>query len=455
MQGEPPDSLFRFLAGHGNPFRHGPRREPTEFKTKNPPQTRWNRRKSLPGVRAERSCARQRERPRPGRGRTSPWTNPGPGRRTPSGGRESRNEAAAPSTAFAPSPKPHQQQPNNPNERINICQQETAKSPISRPKFGRKSTTASAKANPETSSSSGSTRNPKSSRFITERFDGRPISEQNLSQWRTHGYRQWHAYHVILDELDTTSEHSEEIAATSIDCEKLLLSLTASYAEMLQRWIITPCEEMTYKLAVFKNITHAALALRRAEIQKARLELDARRLELLGEKQRNKSTSVSSEAIGRGAEPPGVGAGGKSWEEASRDSGGLGKSGASQEACHSTDKSASSTPENTSTKSAPTPTPRRPSAPKPPCSESPAPLNAKSGPQNGAPPSPSPIPASCAPSSQSAPTTQPSDDRPAAPASPPTANSQPSAVPVAPLRPSTRPSFPPRNATPRNPLGLL
>jgi hypothetical protein len=40
---------------------------------------------------------------------------------------------------------------------------------------------------------------------------------------------------------------------------------------MLQRWSITPTDEMTYKLAVFKNITHATLALRRAEIQKARL----------------------------------------------------------------------------------------------------------------------------------------------------------------------------------------
>jgi hypothetical protein len=177
---------------------------------------------------------------------------------------------------------------------------------------------------------------PEVNKVIAERFDGRPISEQNLSQWRTHGYRQRHAYHVILDELDTTSEHSEEIAGTGINCEKLLLSLTASYAEMLQRWIITPADEMTYKLAVFKNITNATLALRRAEIQKARLELDTRRLELLGERRRAKSASASSEAVGVGAEPPGVGAGegagggpskgGVSWEEASRHSGRPGKS---------------------------------------------------------------------------------------------------------------------------------
>jgi hypothetical protein len=251
---------------------------------------------------------------------------------------------------------------------------------------------------------------PEVNKVIAERFDGRPISEQNLSQWRTHGYRQWHAYHVILDELDTTSEHSEEIAATGINCEKLLLSLTASYAEMLQRWIITPTDEMTYKLAVFKNITNATLALRRAEIQKARLELDARRLDLLAEKQRNKSASASSS--------PG-----------------------------------SSSPQSHSTENAPAPLAASPNAPTPTNPESPAP-NRKPSPHNGAPQPPPPKPAPSVPPSQSAPTTQPSGNRPAAPASPPIA-SQPSVAPVAPLRPSTRPGFPPRNATPRNPLGLL
>jgi hypothetical protein len=274
---------------------------------------------------------------------------------------------------------------------------------------------------------------PEVIKVIAERFDGRPISEQNLSQWRTHGYRQWHAYHVILDELDTTYKHSEEIAATGIDCEKLLLSLTASYAEMLQRWIITPCDEMTYKLAVFKNITNAALALRRAEIQKARLELDIRRLELLAEKQRNKSGSTcsspasSTEPIGIDV---GVGAGGRS-----------GKGGVSRKEAS---RSSAAVPRN--------PVPNAPTPPRP---ESAVPPNGKPSPHNGAPQPPPPKPAPPAPPSQGAPTTHPSGNHPAAPASPPIVNSQPSVVPVAPFRPSTRPGFPPRNATPRNPLGLL
>jgi hypothetical protein len=197
---------------------------------------------------------------------------------------------------------------------------------------------------------------PEVIKIITERFDGRPISEQNLSQWRTHGYRQWHAYHVVLDELDTTSEHSEEIAATGINCEKLLLLLTASYAEMLQRWIITPCDEMTYKLAVFKNITNAALALRRAEIQKARLEIERERLEILREKRRDKSSSSSSA-------PASKGTGQERGEPSETASTRAPSPGESQTTSHPTKASANPAPsESPAAPPAPAPQPTKPAA---------------------------------------------------------------------------------------------
>jgi hypothetical protein len=131
---------------------------------------------------------------------------------------------------------------------------------------------------------------------VTKLFDGKPISEQNLSQWRTHGYRKWHAEHVILDELGNLSQNSERIEETGIDCEKLLLVLKANYAEMIQCWLVTPTEQMTYRLDVFKQLTAAVLAMRREEMQKERLEIQRERLELLREKQNDKSESSSSSA---------------------------------------------------------------------------------------------------------------------------------------------------------------
>jgi hypothetical protein len=134
---------------------------------------------------------------------------------------------------------------------------------------------------------------PEVVRVITERFDGTPIFEQNLSEWRQRGYQKWLAHRNMFDESNALGDNAEVLAETGIDCDKLLLTLTAAYAEAIQNWIVTPAEQMTYKLAVYKNLTNGVIALRRAEIQNVRLEIERERLELLREKRGNKSSPRS------------------------------------------------------------------------------------------------------------------------------------------------------------------
>ena len=98
-----------------------------------------------------------------------------------------------------------------------------------------------------------------------------------MSQWRTNGYRVWRTHRTIVDGTLALSDNTGDIAATGIDPDKLLLTLTAAYAEAIQNWIITPGEQMLYKLAVYKNLTNGVIALRRAEIQKVRLEIERAR----------------------------------------------------------------------------------------------------------------------------------------------------------------------------------
>ena len=235
---------------------------------------------------------------------------------------------------------------------------------------------------------------PEVAEVVNKLFDGRPISEQNLSQWRTHGYRLWHAHRTIVDGTLSLSDNTGDIAETGIDCDKLLLTLTAAYAEAIQNWTITPGEQMLYKLAVYKNLTNGVIALRRAELLKVRLEIARARLELLLEKQRSKSAASSS-----------------SRPSASADN-------ASPECA------ASSSPAH-----AQTPEPHRPVIP------SPRPTH-----EPGAPKVPLPATAASLPGAELP-----------APASAP----KPAGPENTPLWPSRRPGGPPRNASPRNPLGLL
>jgi hypothetical protein len=85
--------------------------------------------------------------------------------------------------------------------------------------------------------------NPEVARVISERFDGTPISEQNLSEWRKRGYQKWLAHRNMFDESNALGDNADVLAETGIDCDKLLLTLTAAYAEMIQCWIVTPCEQ--------------------------------------------------------------------------------------------------------------------------------------------------------------------------------------------------------------------
>jgi hypothetical protein len=135
------------------------------------------------------------------------------------------------------------------------------------------------------------------------RFDGCPISEQNLSEWRKRGHQQWLADRMIVEELGGLSENADAIGKTGISGEKLLLVLTAAYAAMIQNWEITPKEELTYKMAVFRNLTNGVLAVRRGELQAVRIEIARERLELIQDRRRNISASSSSNGRSSASSP--------------------------------------------------------------------------------------------------------------------------------------------------------
>jgi len=143
---------------------------------------------------------------------------------------------------------------------------------------------------------------PEVAEVVNKLFDGIPISEQNLSEWRKRGYQKWLAHHNAVDESNAVHGNSADIAATGIDPDKLLLTLTGAYADMSRNWMITPGEDMLYKLAVYKKLTDGVIALQRAQLQKLRIAIAQERLELLREKRLKKSASSSSSRVSASAD---------------------------------------------------------------------------------------------------------------------------------------------------------
>jgi hypothetical protein len=134
-------------------------------------------------------------------------------------------------------------------------------------------------------------------KVMAEQFDGRPINENNISEWRQGGYEEWATLRSFLDETHILSENAGQISDTGISSEHLHMVLLAYHAHLLQNFEIMPEAAFKLKVDALKKLTASLMNMRRAELQEARMELQRERLELLREKQSLQSVSSSKAVV--------------------------------------------------------------------------------------------------------------------------------------------------------------
>ena len=130
--------------------------------------------------------------------------------------------------------------------------------------------------------------------YLEMLFESRLITEQNVSEWRQGGYQEWITYRSCIDNVRDVAEDAARIALTDINAEHLLLSLIATFAQMIKSW--GGMEEIAFnrRLIVMQDLIKLALDIRRSEQRDARLLLDRERIDILREKHRDKSPSSYS-----------------------------------------------------------------------------------------------------------------------------------------------------------------
>jgi len=74
--------------------------------------------------------------------------------------------------------------------------------------------------------------NPDVMKVMAEQFEGRPITENNLSEWRAGGYEEWLTLDAFLDETRVLSENAGDVAATGISSDHLHIVLLAHHARL-------------------------------------------------------------------------------------------------------------------------------------------------------------------------------------------------------------------------------
>jgi hypothetical protein len=115
--------------------------------------------------------------------------------------------------------------------------------------------------------------------ILAQQFAGRPISPQNLSEWRAGGYQEWRAQQEIFEQLKTVTAEAEKLEprnATRLS-DQLGTLLALRYVTVIkasgEQGAFIP--DLCRQLRFLRPLLHDIIQLRNADHRSARLELDS------------------------------------------------------------------------------------------------------------------------------------------------------------------------------------
>ena len=121
---------------------------------------------------------------------------------------------------------------------------------------------------------------PDAQAALAREFGGRPISQQNLSEWKQGGYRDWLARQDALAQVRELAADAGELARATAGAlaEHLATVLTARYAAALADWQGEATDEFRRKLRSLRALCQDLVELRRGDHSAARLKIEQERL---------------------------------------------------------------------------------------------------------------------------------------------------------------------------------
>jgi len=127
---------------------------------------------------------------------------------------------------------------------------------------------------------------PEVQAVLSRNFDGRKINEQNLTEWKSGGYRDWQARQEMLAQArEMAADAAELTRATSGKLtDHLAAILAARYAGVIAGWNGEPTDEFRAKLRPLRELCEDIFKLRRGDHSGARLFMEQERLEQEREK---------------------------------------------------------------------------------------------------------------------------------------------------------------------------
>jgi hypothetical protein len=122
---------------------------------------------------------------------------------------------------------------------------------------------------------------PELQAVMAAEFEGRPITEQNLSEWKQRGYREWVVQQETLEQVKRMASDADELSQATGErlTDKLAVCLAGRYAMAVAEWDGNPESGIGRKLRVLRALALDVVELRRGDHSAARLKIEQTRLE--------------------------------------------------------------------------------------------------------------------------------------------------------------------------------
>jgi len=118
---------------------------------------------------------------------------------------------------------------------------------------------------------------------LSRHFGGRPVTPQNLSEWRHGGFQEWLARRDLRAEADELAANRAEIASVTSGrslADHLSNVITFRLAVILSRPCATLDEEAFAQLRALLPLTQTVVKMRRGDLEATRHQMESQRGEL-------------------------------------------------------------------------------------------------------------------------------------------------------------------------------
>jgi hypothetical protein len=119
---------------------------------------------------------------------------------------------------------------------------------------------------------------PEVREVLREYFEGKAVTEQNLSDWKAGGFAEWLGRQEFLGQARDLAEEAEEVREVSQGnrvslAEHLSTVLVLRYATVLKGWNGEASEAVTKQLRLLHGLSHDVSRLARVGLERQRVEL--------------------------------------------------------------------------------------------------------------------------------------------------------------------------------------